>query len=250
MKTITTIIFVIIILCGCHNSKKTTKDNITYVRYEGDGVYTEEGRKRILKEYGSWFNYIYRQDFNHRRSDNSYLLCNIISLENISDGLPDIQRISGYNDSVIIVYLKIKPFELYFTPEDFTPELFNAKMLKEEYCKEKDYGCKKMLNDIRKRLFSYPEERSVYLLILKNELEGLQYDMHHSNPVLMQFYDSFQGIRFDSSNAVYSRIYYPYGSYDLSKLIARDSWYLYYDSIDKKVREEIMQERGEHLLER
>ena len=31
--------------------------------------------------------------------------------------------------------IKNKPFEVYFTPEDFTPELFNAKMLKEEYCK-------------------------------------------------------------------------------------------------------------------
>lgn len=241
MKRIFLIIIIVLFFTSCKNNCSNIKDNITVINHSGDGVYTEKGIKRILKEHGSWFNYLYKQDFSRRRIDNSYLLCYFISIEKIYDSFPNITSLNYYNDSVKVVFLKIKSLEDYETPGKI-PLLMDEKMLEKEYLGEKDYGCRDILNILKEQRYKTPKAKYVYMLVLKNELEKIRQDISNVSLNLLQYdFNSIGNLYFEnqSTDTVYSRIYYSYGQYDLSKLESSEQIFRYYDSIDNVVRRKL-----------
>lgn len=250
MKKIIYMIFIAIIFTGCGNRNVNTKDNLTIIRLDGDLKFTNKGIKKILKEHGSWFNYLYRQDFSKRRSDNSYLLCYFLSIENIYNSFPNIKTLSYYNDSVRVVLLKIKAIESYNISENLIAPLMDEKMLEDEYLGKNNYGCINILKNIMKQRYDTPEVRYVYMLVLNNELKKIEQNINNFSLNLLQYdFNSIGNLYYDnkSRDTVYSRIYYPYGQYDLSKLESSEQFFRHYDSIDKKVRRKLNLENNNTL---
>lgn len=233
------------LITGCCNNYHKQKDFIQNASIWGDYKLTKKAQREKDKQIKNkgYFNYLYRYDFYHRWSDGVYLLCYFSSIEMV-DNSEKIKTLLGCNDSTRVILLKIKPLESYVTPENHWPPIISDTLLTLEYLGISNFGCLDLLKNWRKKDYTIPEQRYVYLLVQEHEIKDIKSSIATARLNLLE-YNYLSNLRDiykledSTKDTVYSINYFPYGKYDLNKLKSSEQIFRHYDSIDMVVRRKL-----------
>ncbi len=218
-------LLVIILAIGCNSYRETKiapKKRYRDLNPTWDGT----SSKKVINTFENYYKY----DFNNRFLDDCYLLCHFLSYTEIKKDslpsyLPDINNIINEYKNAKLIFLEIKPVQVYL------PKLGDvAPLLWEEYIKENSEHFQNYLAGKYKPSYKY-----LYMLISEDEVPKIKASIRDMSLNLTQYEPLFIDGQYSKDTAE-SMINFYYGEYDLSKLRPYEFEVRYYDSISKSLR--------------